>query len=39
MTLLMKIKQNIIQSGQMFEIIHTEYQKFEVQDLEKQMHY
>ena len=37
--ILMKIKQNIIQSGHIFQIIQTEYSLQVVQDQEKQMHY
>ena len=36
---LMKIKQNIIQSGHIFQIIHTEYFLYLVLDQEKQMCY
>ena len=35
----MKIKQNLIQSDHIFQIIHTEYSLQVVQDQEKEMHY
>ena len=35
----MKIKENIIQSGHIFQILHIEYLLQETQDKEKQMHY
>ena len=34
-----EIKQSTIQSGNIFQIIHTEYSLLVVQDQEKQMHY
>ena len=34
----MKIKQNTIKSGHVFQMIHTEYLLYVVQDQEKQMH-
>ena len=35
----MKIKQNTIQSGHIFQIIHTEYSLQVVLDQDKEMHY